>query len=216
MSDRESDDIFGEIEKNRFSSDEDVLSSQRHGKVDASTGTETSEKPLGPTKTRKLVRGAQLKLDPNRIGGPRGITAVAKSFQDVKLKGKEHVKSDLDIILAKMEHWAHRLFPKLPFDDCVEQIAKLGNNRLVQVHLKRFRMEMTRTELETEDDINTNEFFNEIKKPDENDVFEAIMTNSSNVIAPAITEDQQNRMAENKQRAEEKRKSRMLCNSHKS
>ena len=68
-----------------------------------------------------------------RICGPRGVTAVAKCFQGVTLRGKEHEKSDLDMILSKMEHWAHRLFPKLPFDDCVEQIAKLGNNRSVQV-----------------------------------------------------------------------------------
>jgi hypothetical protein len=27
------------------------------------------------------------------------------------------------------------LFPKLPFDDCIESVAKLGNNKSVQVLL---------------------------------------------------------------------------------
>lgn len=69
----------------------------------------------------------------NRICGERGIKAIMADFQSVKLKGKGHEKSDLEIILSKMEHWAHRFFPKLPFDDCVDSVAKLGNTKLVQV-----------------------------------------------------------------------------------
>ena len=70
-----------------------------------------------------------------RLCGSRGIAAVQESFKNVKLKGKGHEKTDLDLILSKMEHWAHRLFPKLSFDDCVEQVAKVGSNRAVQVSL---------------------------------------------------------------------------------
>lgn len=68
-----------------------------------------------------------------RLCGPRGIVAVNETFKSVKLKGKGHEKADLDVILSKMEHWAHRLFPQLAFDDCVEQVAKVGSNRAVQV-----------------------------------------------------------------------------------
>ena len=28
--------------------------------------------------------------------------------------------------MKKMEHWAHRLYPKLPFDDVTDRIAVLG------------------------------------------------------------------------------------------
>lgn len=70
-----------------------------------------------------------------RVCSQRGILAVAENFQNVKLKGKGYEKTDLDLILSKMEHWAHRLFPKLSFDDCVEQVAKLGNNRSIQVNI---------------------------------------------------------------------------------
>ncbi len=78
--------------------------------------------------------------------------------------------------------------------------------------MKRFRMEMSRTESENEDDdTTTNELLdNTNKPPDNSDVFEAIMAKS--VATPAITQQQQNRMAENKRRAEEKRKSRLLLN----
>ena len=68
-----------------------------------------------------------------RLCGTRGITAIAKHFEGFKLQGKYNEKIDLDIILSKMEHWAHRLFPQLPFDDSINQIAKLGSNRSVQV-----------------------------------------------------------------------------------
>jgi len=32
-----------------------------------------------------------------------------------------------------MECWAHNLFPKMNFDDCLDKIEKLGRKRLVQV-----------------------------------------------------------------------------------
>jgi TIMELESS-interacting protein len=32
-----------------------------------------------------------------------------------------------------LEHWAHRLFPMMPFDDVLERIEHLGAKRDVQV-----------------------------------------------------------------------------------
>jgi len=37
-----------------------------------------------------------------------------------------------------MECWAHNLFPKMNFDDCLDKIEKLGRKRLVQVFLGGF------------------------------------------------------------------------------
>ena len=34
-----------------------------------------------------------------------------------------------------LEHWAHRLFPKMPFDEVLERIERLGTKRDVQVGL---------------------------------------------------------------------------------
>ena len=68
-----------------------------------------------------------------RLCGPRGIRAIHATFQDVQLRGKGYEKSDLDIILKKTEHWAHRLFPKMPFQECIEKVEKLGTKKAVQV-----------------------------------------------------------------------------------
>ena len=43
--------------------------------------------------------------------------------------------SDLKMLLQCYEHWAHRLFPKFPFDAVVEQVQRLGSKKLVQVKL---------------------------------------------------------------------------------
>ena len=32
-----------------------------------------------------------------------------------------------------MEHWAHRLFPKLQFEDFIDRVECLGNKKEVQV-----------------------------------------------------------------------------------
>lgn len=34
-----------------------------------------------------------------------------------------------------LEHWAHRLFPMMPFDEVLERIEKLGTKKEVQVRL---------------------------------------------------------------------------------
>ena len=49
--------------------------------------------------------------------------------------------------MKKMEHWAHRLYPKLPFDDVTDRIAVLGKK---QVHaVWGTRDGLTRDDFET-------------------------------------------------------------------
>ena len=80
--------------------------------------------------------------------------------------------------------------------------------------MKRFRMDIGGIELEKEDEpITTNTLFDNTNTPENIDPFEAIMETSLNLQQnPKITQDQQNRMAENKRKAEEKRASRLLLN----
>lgn len=40
---------------------------------------------------------------------------------------------DLRLLLHKMENWAHRLYPKLQFEDFIERVEKLGKKKEVQV-----------------------------------------------------------------------------------
>lgn len=101
-----------------------------------------------PVKPKRVVKNPQPKLDVHRLGGPRGIPVLQKSFKDVKWKGKGHEKEDLDVLLKRLEHWAHRLFPKLPFNDVLEQIEKQGFKKPVQVLIKKLRLDMfTESEL---------------------------------------------------------------------
>ncbi len=56
--------------------------------------------------------------------------------------GKGHEFDDLDLVLKRLEHWAHRLYPKLPFDDVMERLAQLGKKQAVKTYVKKVRMDM--------------------------------------------------------------------------
>ena len=48
-------------------------------------------------------------------------------------RGKGREFEDLDVVMKRMEHWAHRLYPKLPFDSVLEVIAnRLGKRKVSQ------------------------------------------------------------------------------------
>jgi len=71
--------------------------------------------------------------------GDRGIPALHHLCDDIKFKGKGHEASDLKLLVQRYEYWAHRLFPKFPFADVVDQVENLGHKKLVQNCLKRIR-----------------------------------------------------------------------------
>lgn len=81
----------------------------------------------------KRVRNPQPKLDVERLRGPRGIRMLEKVFQDVKFKGRGNEEEDLTLLMKHYEYWCHRMFPKFPFDDCLEKMEKLGHKRYLQV-----------------------------------------------------------------------------------
>lgn len=99
-------------------------------------------KDLSKGAAKKVVRRPQPKLDATRLTGERGIPILPKVFQDVKFKGKGHEARDLQIIMRYLEHWAHRLFPKMPFDEVLERIEKLGTKNEVKTCIKRMRLDM--------------------------------------------------------------------------
>ncbi|XP_048736441.2 TIMELESS-interacting protein-like isoform X2 [Ostrea edulis] len=99
-------------------------------------------KDLSKGAAKKVVRRPQPKLDASRLTGERGIPILPKVFQDVKFKGKGHEAGDLQIIMRYLEHWAHRLFPKMPFDEVLERIEKLGTKNEVKTCIKRMRLDM--------------------------------------------------------------------------
>lgn len=58
----------------------------------------------------KVVRAKRkvATLNVVRLKGPRGIVAVDDFFKNMKFKGRGYEKQDLDDVLKRMEHWAHR------------------------------------------------------------------------------------------------------------
>lgn len=40
---------------------------------------------------------------------------------------------NLQLLMQKLENWAHRLYPKLKFEDFIEKVEKLGQKKEVQV-----------------------------------------------------------------------------------
>jgi len=97
-----------------------------------STGKEIKPK-------RKVAKQPLLNVE--RLLGKRGIGELEKVFEDFEpTPGQEY--EDLDIVLSRMKHWAHRLYPKLPFEDVTKQIAKLGSKQQVQTGIKRIRLNL--------------------------------------------------------------------------
>jgi len=42
---------------------------------------------------------------------------------------------DLKLLMSRLEHWAHRLFPKMSFDDFIERLEKLGSKKEIMASL---------------------------------------------------------------------------------
>merc|ERR1712066_646177 len=91
-------------------------------------------------KKKRIIRNPMPKLDPERITGARGIGVLSEVFKGSKPKGEGHEYSDLDAVMKKMEHWAHRLYPKLPFDDVSDRISVLGKKQAVKAYVTRLRI----------------------------------------------------------------------------
>ena len=113
---------------------------------------ESTGRKIDPSTSRThVVRNPLPKLNIERLKGPKGIQTIEKYFEGFKFYGKGYEKLDLDRVMKRMEHWAHRLFPKLEFDDFVERLEKLGTKKELQVFVKKYRQDM----ISAEDDIIT-------------------------------------------------------------
>nr|CAG4643410.1 EOG090X0AVC [Ilyocryptus agilis] len=206
-------DIFGDLGHSDASENEESKDHAENNEGNGNQDVTSNKKPRGP----KKPRNPQIKLNAERLCGPRGIVAIEDCFRDVRLNGKGNERSDLDIVLKRMEHWAHRLFPKLSFDDCIERVEKLGTNRSVQVYLRKIRsgtVDADGVENVSEEALNDENFEPVVNNQQvQKDAFDELLAHYSNptpVSSTTITEEQQRRIAENKRLAEEKRRSRLL------
>lgn len=176
---------------------------------------------------KRIIRNPQPKLDPDRICGPRGIGTLEEVFANFKPKGGDHVFEDLDVVMKKMEHWAHRLYPKLPCDDVMSRISFLGKRMAIQTNVKKLRMGMAPPPIDVNADPNadadgetkdeTSRYDNEF--PNE-DTFDDIVRQAEEAFKASeeakkaestLTDEQRERMERNKKMAAEKRKAREMA-----
>lgn len=71
---------------------------------DKGSDKETVDPKLKVVKIKRKVPT----LNAERLKGPRGIIAIDDFFKDIKFKGKGYEKQDLDEVMKRLEHWAHR------------------------------------------------------------------------------------------------------------
>lgn len=81
----------------------------------------------------------QLRLNVERLKSDRGIHTLENYFKGMKFRGKGYERDDLNVVMKRLEHWAHRLYPNYTFDDFVAQVEKLGRKKELQTHMYRYR-----------------------------------------------------------------------------
>ncbi|RZF41360.1 hypothetical protein LSTR_LSTR000074 [Laodelphax striatellus] len=158
-----------------------------------------------------------LRLKDNDIG----LIAAERMFKGVKFRGKGHELDDLNLIMKKMEIWAHKLYPSFDFDDCLAKLEKLGNTREVATYVKKLRMGLEddivapQHDDADEDNENTNEVdTGEIQDPPRADSpgrFDQLIRNQPQhePTQGGLTEEQRERMRRNRLIAEQRRMARL-------
>ncbi|XP_071424305.1 TIMELESS-interacting protein isoform X1 [Pithys albifrons albifrons] len=172
---------------------------------DSADGNQQSQTKDSAVATRSAPKAPRPKLDAQRLISARGLPALRHMFDNVKFKGKGHEAEDLKTLIQHMEHWAHRLFPKLQFEDFIDSVEALGNKKEVQTCLKRIRLDLP---ILHEDYQN-----NEGGEGESTDLAAGAAdasgdTKPSPVPSLALTEEQQERMERNRQLALERRQAR--------
>lgn len=80
-----------------------------------------------------------MRLNVERLKSDRGIHTLENYFKDMKYRGKGYEREDMDELMKRMEHWAHRLYPSYDFDDFISAVEKLGKKKELQAHMYRYR-----------------------------------------------------------------------------
>lgn len=175
-----------------------------------------------PQPARKKVKRNMPKLDADRLVSERGLPALRTMFNDTKFKGKGHEAEDLKLLLRHMEHWAHRLYPKLTFEDFINKLEALGSKKPVQTCLKRIRMDLpiVHNDFTSQEGVQLEEQSNGVNMPsDEFDMHlpskgtepspghlsEKVNSPPSSQSSPSLSEELRLRIERNKQLALERR-----------
>ncbi|XP_048812534.1 TIMELESS-interacting protein [Lagopus muta] len=189
----------------------DVEWAQANGDPDGNQQSETKDSSAA---VRKAVKRSIPKLDAHRLVSERGLPALRHVFDNVKFKGKGHEAEDLKTLLRHMEHWAHRLFPKLQFDDFIDRVESLGNKKEVQTCLKRIRLDLPILHEDFTASEGAGGGSNGLDMaPEDVHSFSGSTGELDSLLGTTLTEEQQQRIKRNRQLALERRQAKMQCNS---
>ncbi|XP_072201849.1 TIMELESS-interacting protein [Excalfactoria chinensis] len=186
----------------------DVEWAQANGDLDGNQQSETKDSSAA---ARKAVKRSIPKLDAHRLVSERGLPALRHMFDSVKFKGKGHEAEDLKTLLRHMEHWAHRLFPKLQFDDFIDRVESLGSKKEVQTCLKRIRLDLPILHEDFAVHEGGGGGSNGLDAPTED--VHSFSGELDSLPVTTLTEEQQQRIERNRQLALERRQAKMQCNS---
>ncbi|MBN3281712.1 TIPIN protein, partial [Polyodon spathula] len=174
---------------------------------------EVSKLEEAPVAKKRSVKRPQPKLDSQRLISERGLPALRTMFNNVRFKGKGHEAEDLKVLMQHMEHWAHRLYPKLQFEDFIDKLEVLGNKKEVQTCLKRIRLDMplthedfmTKDDAVEDDELNRSAHLFEDSEPFFGENQSVPVVQSTPSVSSSLTEEQRQRIERNKQLALERR-----------
>lgn len=102
---------------------------------------ELEDVPMANANKKKSINRGP-KLDPNLLMGARGLPALRAMTHQLKFKGVDHEYEDLNLLMSKLEHWAHRLYPKYTFTDTLEKLETLSGKAQIKTAMERMRMGM--------------------------------------------------------------------------
>lgn len=142
------DNLFGDVDE--FGNENDGrIPSEDEGQLDADgdgddNGTTPSGdgKPVKVEPKQRIIRNPRNTLNLQRLTGPRGIVELESFFKGIKFRGKGHEADDLDSILKRMQHWAHRMYPKYNLDDSLRTIERLGRKKQLHTYMNKYRLGM--------------------------------------------------------------------------
>lgn len=98
-----------------------------------------------------------MRLNVERLKSDRGVHTIENYFNGIKFRGKGYEREDLNMVMKKMEHWAHRCYPAYTFDDFIAQVEKLGRKKEMQTHMYRYRHGLLEEVTNRNEDIEDNE-----------------------------------------------------------
>lgn len=156
--------IDGMLGSDGLSNDNSSDNAYKGDGQDNDNENEASTKTVEPKKRSVTVRNPQIRLNVEKLMEPRGIQAIQKYYSNIHFAGKGSEKQDVNNIMKRLEHWAHRLYPKYNFEDFLNKTEALGKKKQLQTYMTRYRQDMLDPPQINTEDILMNEQINQNNK----------------------------------------------------